>query len=337
MAKLSFMDKINILINTTKDSKYILLALLTILLITFIVIRKRRKPFMAKKTFIFIYIFICASLLVIYHSSLYKMFDYLMNNIFIAFYFPNLAIYALALIVTNIILWVSIFSTKIHKFIKTLNYFIFCIIHYILFLLLNIINLEQLDIYTKESIYTNTNALGLIELSSLIFLFLIIYKLFLTYIKKSSKKKRYVLKQPKKLPKNIIETNVPKVVKEVKKEYNLAPSNLKVEQPKTITEANKNNLNDTKEFEKLLTVDDYKYLLKLLISQKAKEETESKEETEVKEEIKVQAENKEVANQQILPTKTIIEEEPINIAPIEEKKKEQSIFEELQALYNINE
>lgn len=126
--------------------------------------------------------------LIFYREELFNMFDYMMNNFFIAVYFPNLAIYFAAIVATNIILWISIFNRKITKWIRAINTIVFCIIHYLLILIINIITTNKLDIFEQTSIYQNENALALIELSSTIFivwiLFLIIYKIIRIYQQK---------------------------------------------------------------------------------------------------------------------------------------------------------
>ena len=87
------------------------------------------------------------------------------------------------LIITNIIVWISIFSFKSSKLIKRLNIAIYVIMNYLLALILSVINTNKLDIFTQESIYGNKKVTALIELSSGVFLiwiiFLILYKLIL--------------------------------------------------------------------------------------------------------------------------------------------------------------
>lgn len=324
MGKLSFLDKIRILIETTKSSKLFIVVIGFLIFIAYVFFNINKKNKKTGKTiYILTYSLIFLFLITIYHSSLSKMFDYLVNNLFIAVYFPNLAIYLLALIITNIILWISIFNDKTTKVIKNINIIVFCLINYLLALLLSVINNQKLDIYLQESIYSNKNAQGLIELSSLIFIiwisFLIIYKLFYTYIKKSSKTKhpQLVLEKPKKkLPENIIETKIPSVVKEIKRENKF--SNLNFQNTKTA------------EYEKLLTIDDYKILLKLLLEQRAKE-------NKKKSDNPISIEQVEEKTEKEVISKSVINSEPIEVLTIEEDKKEQSIFDELKALYNINE
>ena len=189
------------------------------------------------------------------------MFDYMMNNFFIAVYFPNLAIYMAAIVIMNIIVWISIFNFKTDKLIKRLNIVVYVIMNYILALLLSVINSSKLDIFAQESIYGNKKATALIELSSGIFVvwivFLILYKIILIYLKKDYKPKvkRVIVKKPvKKLPVNFEPVEVPEYI------YGNVP---KREVEKIVTEK------ETKE--DIFSKDDYKLLLKLLMNQREKE------------------------------------------------------------------
>lgn len=268
MSKISFFEKVRILIEVSKNSKlYILLLILLIIFGISLVMTNKKNS----KTHKLIYSsVICLTLLYLYimfHDSLGKMINYMMDNFFIAALFPNIAIYLAALIITNIIVWISIFSYKTSKQIKILNVTIFVIMNYILALLLNIINKESLDVFSQNSIYENKISSSLISLSSVIFItwiiFLIIYKILLIYTRKDYKpkvKKVIVRKKVKKLPENYVPIEEPKYIKTYngtrKPTYNNAA---------------------TKEIEKMLTLDDYKLLLKILNEQKHKERKQEQE------------------------------------------------------------
>lgn len=220
MAKMSFMDKINVLIETSKSSKIFILIIVAIAflaLILFTTNNKNKKT--GQKIFLSIYAFITLFLLVAFHDSLGKMFEYMMNNFFIVLYFPNLAIYLAAIIVTNIILWVSVFNNKTARIIKNINIIVYLILNYILSLILHLIHTKKLDIFTQESIYGHNDTHALIELSSVVFtiwiIFLVLYKIILKYLKRNEKEKirvKRVVVEKKKLPENFIATTPPTTV-----------------------------------------------------------------------------------------------------------------------------
>ena len=207
MSKLSFIDKLRILLDISKSSSlYIfILALLIFVGIIFITTNKKNAK-RNKMIYASISVFILVTLVIAYHASLSNMLKYMMDNFFIVVYFPNLAIYLAALIATNIILWISLFNYKTTKSIKTLNVSVYIIMNYLLALILNIVNKNNLDIFTQKSVYGNKNATALIELSSIIFIvwiiFLVIYKIILIYIRKDYQpkvKKILIKKKVKKL------------------------------------------------------------------------------------------------------------------------------------------
>ncbi len=191
MTKTSFMDKLNIILEVSKSSKLFIavIAIIVVLAVLAITMNKKNAKY-TKNIYVLVYAFILIAILVAYSSSLGKMFDYMMNNLFIAIYFPNIAIYLAAIIITNIILLVSIFNKKITKLIKNINVVMFSIMNYLLVLILSVVHQENLDVFTQTSIYGNGQVQALIELSSSVFMiwmaFLIIYKLIRTYQQKTN-------------------------------------------------------------------------------------------------------------------------------------------------------
>ena len=263
MSKLSLIDKLRIFLDVSMSSSLYLIVLIMLLIVGYMFLTTTKKTAKRNKTiYVIISVFIAVFLILSYHGSLSKMFDYMMNNFFIAVYFPNLAIYMAAIIIMNIIVWISIFSFKTNKLIKRLNIAIYIIMNYLLALILSVINSNKLDIFNQEVIYGNKKVTALIELSSGIFIiwviFLILYKIILIYLKKDYKpkvKKVIVKKKVKKLPSNFEPKETPEYI------YGNYP---KKEKEEVIV---------TKEVEvneDIFTKDEYKMLLALLTKQKEK-------------------------------------------------------------------
>lgn len=268
MTKMSFIDKLGVLVNVSKESKLfiILLVVLIILGFTLSLINPRNEK-MYKRIYIGTILSILIILLIAYHSSLGKMFQYMMNHFFIALFFPNIAIYFAALIVMNIILWISVFNYKSSKQIRTLNIGVFIVMNYLLALILNTVAKDKLDVFSESSIYENQNARALIELSSTIFIvwiiFLILYKIILIYLKKDYKpkvKKIIIRKKVKKLPENYIPTTIPDFV------YGNVPH----KDTLIIKDAAKENEIILNDFENRFTLEDYKLFSKILKEQQMK-------------------------------------------------------------------
>ena len=220
MSKLTLWKKLAIFWQVSKSSYLFLIVLAVLLILGFIFLTTNKRNIKKRKLAYIISSAIILTLMVVfYHGSLASIFDYMMNNLFIAVYFPNLAIYFAAIIIMNVILWVSLFSFKTTSIIKKVNVCIYVVMNYLLALLLSVINTNKLDIFNQTSIYGNNNARALIELSSFVFviwiIFLIIYKLILIYLRKDYKpkvKKVIVKKTVRKLPENFIPTTTPEYI-----------------------------------------------------------------------------------------------------------------------------
>ena len=187
MNEISMQDKINVVVKLTQSNLFFLSILFVLILASTILIISSKKHIKAsKRTFFIIYLIAIISLLVKYFTSLSTMFDYFMDNLFVVFYFPNIAVYIGAIVVTNIIMIKSTLSKKTKKIIKFINSLIFSIMNYLLVLILNVVSDRGLDVFEQSSLYGNKNVHSLIELSSNIFLvwiaFLVIYKVINSYL-----------------------------------------------------------------------------------------------------------------------------------------------------------
>ena len=304
MSKLSLLDKLSLFIYVAKDSLWSVLILLILIGLVYLFSKTDKKTMKRNKIiYIGFSLLVLIILFIVYLPSIGKVFDNMMNNLFIVIYFPNLAVYFAAIIATSIILWVSLFSYKTSELIKRLNLVMYLIINYLFALVLYVINTKKLDIFSTESIYSNREATALIELTSIIFvvwvLFLIVYKLVLKYLRREYRepvKKVVVKKEVKKLSENYLNIEVPKKVygniskpKKEEKNYtytnapelvygNISMKNVKpyieIEAPSVVygTIPKKYSIdNKTKVYEDMLTLEDYKLLLKLLKEQKKKE------------------------------------------------------------------
>ena len=280
MAQMSFLEKLKILVDVSSSSGICIASIFLILFMGFLFLTTTRKNSKnSKKLYILIYLVLITILLVIYHSSLSNMFDYMMNNFFILFYFPNLAIYLAAIIATNILLWTTIFNFKEDKLLKVINTIVYCIIHYLLILILNIVTTNKLNVFDQKSVYGNKSALALITLTSTIFVVWIIFMIIYKIIRKNQKGKeviqpvKEVVKYKRFIPSNIIEIEVPSEVKNGtirKKQDNTDLINF-YEQQNSVLEKHYNDLLEEQrqqeivnKYENMLTLDDYKTVLNIL-------------------------------------------------------------------------
>lgn len=323
MAKLSFIEKLGVLVSTSIDSKLLILFLIVLVFLGIALAKTNKKNEKINKAIYCITtILILTFIIITYHDSIGKMITYMMNNFFVAAFFPNLAIYMAALIATNIILWISIFSFKSSKQIKILNIVIYIIMNYLLALILNTVKTDNLDIFSQTAVYENKTASALISLSSTIFIawiiFLIVYKILLIYLRKDYKpkvKKILVKRKVKKLPENYLPLDTPDYI------YGVAPKRRSIELNKTQTKG------ISKDMESMFTLEDYKLLQKMLNERKQEEK-----QIKVKEIIDVDDIDFDEIKERPVAEKKEIEKEEI----IEDEQKELQKYNELLELYRIN-
>ena len=185
MTHKNVLDRISVMVDVISSSPILigLVVLFVLISILFMTTNKQN----AKKTKIIysiIYLLCIGGIIFFYHSSLLDLFDYLMNHLFIFFYFPNLAAYFLGIIITNVILWRTVFKDTQEKALKIINSIIYCLLHYLFILILNVIVVNDLDVFSDISIHQNTEANSLIGLSSTIFVVWILFILIYSMIRK---------------------------------------------------------------------------------------------------------------------------------------------------------
>lgn len=257
MANISFFEKLKVLVDVSSSSGICIASIFIILFMAFIMITTNKKNSKGTKLFCgIVYILLIIIMLIQYGSSLSSMFDYMMNNFFIVVYFPNLAIYLAAIIATNIILWKTIFNFKEDKLLKIINTIIYSIMHYLLVLILNVVSSNKLNVFDQSSVYGNNNSLALIGLSSTIFIvwiiFIIVYKII-----RSRQNIQLVNRKVVCNPSKIRKVNHPLRVKGIiNKKVNV------VNETSLIDFYERDNI--IREYDKMLTLEDYKLVLDLL-------------------------------------------------------------------------
>lgn len=236
MTQTTILEKLKIVFDVSMSSKLFIAVIAFIILLAIVALTTNRNNAKRGKTIYgLVYATILVAILIFYHESLGKMFDYMMNNFFIVLYFPNVAVYLAAIIITNIILLVSVFNFKTSKLVRNINIVVYAIIHYLLALVLNVVTKNDLDIFSQTSVYGNTDAQAIIEFSSAIFMvwiiFLVFYKIIRKYQLKDAVpvKRKVIVKKVRALPEGIAEVPVPLFVKAQPKKQE--ETKAKVEEP----------------------------------------------------------------------------------------------------------
>ena len=316
MTQFNLMEKFKIFLDVIYQTKYhwAFLTLLVVIGISLFWINQRNHR-IYRLLYILILIGLTIFLIVNYQSSFLKLFQTMMSNFFLALFFPNVTIYLFAIILLNIILWISVLNVKSSRIIRITNTIVFLIMNYFLFLIINIIQNEKLDIYDQSALYQNDGIRILIEWSSIIFIiwlvFLLIYKLILLY-----------LGEPKEL-----------VIESIPKNYKI------IESPKTVSLKNK-GIKEEKVPD--LSLDDYK-LFQQLLKDKKEKKTSNKKDHKYKAMDNKKSEEifgngtEEIENDQKLYVEyEFVEKEDVPVRN-NHKTKEQEKMTELEILYqNIN-
>lgn len=182
MIQFTFTQKLKMLIDIILSSSFFLSIIIigSILSIIMIISIKKNKK-INKKIFMLSWIFIVIFIFIRYFNTLFTMLDNLIEHIFLSIYFPSLATYVLLLLLTNLIFIYSILKKNTPKFILSLNTISFIGINTLFLFIADTVVKENIDIYSKLTVYSNSNLLILLELSTGLFT-LWLFILFITYI-----------------------------------------------------------------------------------------------------------------------------------------------------------
>lgn len=187
MIRLSLFEKIKSLVDLVSSSYFFMFILFIFVLISIYLFNTIKKDeIKTKKTYVYIYSIIMFATMIIYNSQIFDLFDYLINNIFIILCFPNLATYILMIVILNIVIIKTVFSKKVKKYVKLTNIIVYSSIHFILILILDIINKNKIDVYDQTSLYSNQELLNLVSITIIIFISWLIINIIIYFINKTN-------------------------------------------------------------------------------------------------------------------------------------------------------
>ena len=184
MANFSFADKMKILFNTILSTPFFSLSaiiglILAILMIVDIIKHKKIRKRYYIAAWFFIFIFIVTK----YSKVIPKLLDNLINQIFMALYFPSIGVYMFLLIIINIG-FIYCLVKNIHKSYKILTGIISIIMDLLFVLIINLLLDNNIDITSEITLYTNSKLLVLLELSTALFVSWILLIIFISaYLK----------------------------------------------------------------------------------------------------------------------------------------------------------
>lgn len=194
MNDFSFVEKIKMLMGLISSS-YLFLAIMIIciLILTLLIALTMLDKKVNKWVFIVISIILGVLLLINYGDIIIQVLDVILDSIFMALYFPNLPIYMSIVLISNTMFIISLFNKKQTKAKKITNTINAIFLDFLLILIIEVVRNNNINIYEEVSLYTNSNLLILLELSTAIFVSWILVSLFISAHKKLKKydKKEY--------------------------------------------------------------------------------------------------------------------------------------------------
>ena len=171
MIQQNLLEQLQLLSKIITSNKNIVLvsiiAFITLILLEVVSHLKNKK--ITKIIFISIYALVFGTLLILYNTEMLSFLDYLVNNIFIFFFFPNLAVYTLVIIISNIFVIRTLLG-KNNKILKNISIIFFILFNVIFYLIVDNCLKNNVLVYETLSIYTNSELLTLIEVSMYLFI-----------------------------------------------------------------------------------------------------------------------------------------------------------------------
>jgi hypothetical protein len=186
---LSLLDKFGVII------KYIFSSFLSIemfifslLLFLILIVNLKRDNHLVQMIAIGIYIGFVLGILISYNSYVKTCVDSFVKAIMNYIYFPSTIVYFFIIIfVTGMILY-TLFSKKITKFVKVINYLTFSIMYFFFMSFVALAAYDSVDLVDVSVIYQNETILSLVQISNFILvlwiIFTLFYKLFIYFKKK---------------------------------------------------------------------------------------------------------------------------------------------------------
>ena len=160
-----------------------------------------------------IYVLVFGILLIFYNTEILSFIDYLINNVFILFFFPNLAVYTLIIIISNVFVIRTLLGRN-NKILKNISIIFFILFNIIFYLIIDNCLTNNVLVYETLSIYTNSDLLTLIQVSMYLFILYLIIILIAKVsgnIIGSMKVKERVVK-PKEVPSIVVkEDRIPNI------------------------------------------------------------------------------------------------------------------------------
>lgn len=170
MNDFSLVEKLNILVNIIASSPLFLFCSMlgVAVLILFILDIKKEKK-INKLIFVFIWLLLGIILIINYNSIILNLIDNVFDSIFMALYFPSLTVYVSIVFISNFSFFYTLLNKNINQKNRIINFTNALIINTLLIFVIDTVKSNEINIYDQVTMYTNSNLLVLLELTSSIF------------------------------------------------------------------------------------------------------------------------------------------------------------------------
>lgn len=169
MNYMNIIEKLQMFMNLITNSQ---LLMGTIVLISLVILLFINKQINKKKLFRVVLLINIGAFLILlfsYTDQLVNIYNEIVNKVFMNIYFPSVEVYLFILLFMFVTLIISICNFKMKKSYKTINIISFFIIFYLFLMITYIVVTNNIDIFNAESIYTNKDAVAILELSTIIY------------------------------------------------------------------------------------------------------------------------------------------------------------------------
>lgn len=185
MESLSFAQKLGILFKNLFNHP--LFFCILVLPIVYIFLNKK----ITKKIIVLVYIIILAFILFIGNTTIFSLFDNLVDGIFMALYFPNFITLFIVEVTSALITLVTFLKKDMTKSKKIINLISFIVIQALFGLIITNVQVNDINIYEENALYGNDDVLTLMQLLMGTFGLQIIILLVITGIDKVTQKLDY--------------------------------------------------------------------------------------------------------------------------------------------------
>ena len=157
MEELTFFEKLVVLYENILDHPLFVLLFFVPIILFFL--QKKH----GKKVFIVVYFLVIFALLISFGDIIFKLFDNLMDGLFMFLYFPNFITLFLVVVACSLIALISLLSKNISKVNRIINYISFGIVQSLFALILITVRVNKINIYKDNALYTNKDVLTLMQ------------------------------------------------------------------------------------------------------------------------------------------------------------------------------